>query len=981
MTYARGRIFVSHIDNRFSRRALIALRSSTVAIGSVLLVTGGAAFAQEAPNPQSPNANPPAAATVQAPAPAADPTPNQAAAAAQTATNAAADDGDIVVTGIRASLANSAKIKRNSTLIVDSVSAEDIGKLPDVSIADSLARLPGVTAQRLEGRDQRLSIRGLGPDFSTTLLNGREQVTVGDNRGVEFDQYPSEFFRNVNVYKSADASLIAAGIAGTVDMRMLRPLDQAGRVIAVNARGQMNGIDNLNPDSSRYGYRVSGTYVDKFANDTLGIAIGVASTLAPTQNERYNAWGYNGAGTAANPYVLSGAKPYVQSNELKRYGGVATIEWQPSDSFHSTFDALYTNFTETQRLRGIEFPLAGNVPAANQTINTVNNGFATSETFAGVHGIQRNDYNQRKADNYSFGWNNDLKLTDHIHLNVDASWSHMKRTDFLLETYTGTGYQASGPGDTVTVTQNSNGTYKIVPTLDYTNTNIFKLTDPQGWGYNGTQSVVQAGFLNQPSFKDDLKSLRASLNGEFDNSLVKSWEVGGNYSRRQKTSAYKSFFLCPKAPGTDCTVSSNTPTSAPIPQQAILGENIPLDYLGVPAVLALDPIYLYNNAYSSYYDNRPSSLVRDNVVIENVWTGYAKINLDGYLGDKAVKGSLGAQVVHSEQRGTGQIASVNNGIVTIAPADQRVNYTNFLPSATFSVELIHGGYVKMGASQTMVRPRLDQERVTQDVSVNTANIVINNPNIALNPVFSSSGGNVALRPYQSTNIDLSFEKYFDGGGYVAVSGYFKHLTDFVDPNNSYAFNFSSLLPGLTPAQQAIVTQIGGTIGPVSAPANTGRGEILGVEGTISLPFKMVTTALDGFGIFVSGNYTDSTVKYANNQAVTLPGLSDWTASGTIYFEKWGFQARANYRYRSSFLAEVAGLSASPTYRTAQNEAILDAQIGYEFQGGFLKGLSIMAQAKNLTDRPFVTYQNGDPRQVIDYQRYGRDYYLSVGYKF
>ncbi|MBU0775666.1 MAG: TonB-dependent receptor plug domain-containing protein, partial [Alphaproteobacteria bacterium] len=149
-------------------------------------------------------------------------------ASAQTAdAPVAADEAGeaIVVTGIRASLASAAKMKRDSVLIVDSITAEDVGKLPDVSIADSLARLPGVTAQRLEGRDQRLSIRGLGPDFSTTLLNGREQVTVGDNRGVEYDQYPSEFFQNVNVYKSTDASLIAAGISGTVDLRMLRPLD------------------------------------------------------------------------------------------------------------------------------------------------------------------------------------------------------------------------------------------------------------------------------------------------------------------------------------------------------------------------------------------------------------------------------------------------------------------------------------------------------------------------------------------------------------------------------------------------------------------------------------------------------------------------------------------------------------------------------------------------------------------------------------
>ncbi|WP_137898114.1 TonB-dependent receptor [Sphingomonas sp. 2SG] len=970
---------MSQTESLYTRRARIALCSSTVAIASVLLVTGGAAFAQEAPNPQSPTANPPAAATVQAPAPAAEPTPNQEAAQTQTVEDAATDSGEIVVTGIRASLANSAKIKRNSTLIVDSVSAEDVGKLPDVSIADSLARLPGVTAQRLEGRDQRLSIRGLGPDFSTTLLNGREQVTVGDNRGVEYDQYPSEFFRNVNVYKSADASLIAAGISGTVDLRMLRPLEQSGRVFAINARGQMNGIDNLNPDSSRYGYRASATYIDKFAGDTLGIAIGVSGTQTPSQDERYNAWGYPGTGTAADPYILGGAKPYVQSNELKRYGAVGTIEWQPSEVFHSTFDALYSNFEETQRLRGIEFPLGFSDPVRSGI--TVNNGFATTTTFSNVFAVQRNDYNQRKAENLSLGWNNDIKLGERLHFNVDASWSRATRTDFLLETNTGTGFAKSGVADTVTVTQNANGTYRIVPTLDYTNTNILRLTDPQGWGNNGTQAVVQSGFLNQPKFKDDLKSLRASLNGEFEGSLVRSWEVGGNYSRREKTSAYTSYFLCPRGAGTGCTVASGTPTSAAVPTEALLGTNIPLDYLGVPAMLTYDPLYVYNNALNAAYDNRPSSLVRDNRVIEDVYTGYAKLSLDGDVGGKAVKGALGVQVVRSEQRSVGQIASVVNGVVTVAPADQTEKYTNVLPSATFSVELVDNGYVKLGASQTMVRPRLDQERVTQDVGINLTNI--GRTPAGLFPVFSSTGGNVALRPYQSTNIDLSLEKYFDAGGYVALSGYFKHLTDFVDPNNSYAYDFSALLPALTAAQQAQVIAAGQTIGNVSAPANTGRGEVLGVEATISLPFKAITSALDGFGIFASGNYTQSTIKFASNptQAITLPGLSKWTGSGTIYFEKWGFQARANYRYRSDFLAEVAGLSASPTYRTAKSEAILDAQIGYEFQEGFLRGFSILAQAKNLTDRPFITYQNDDPRQVIDYQRYGRDYYIGVTYKF
>jgi iron complex outermembrane receptor protein len=111
---------------------------------------------------------------------------------AQTAPQEADEVDEIIVTGIRASIQNSIAAKARNTSIVEVITAEDIGKLPDVSIAESLARLPGLTVQRLDGRGQLISIRGLGPDYTTALLNGREQVTTGDNRGVEFDQYPSE---------------------------------------------------------------------------------------------------------------------------------------------------------------------------------------------------------------------------------------------------------------------------------------------------------------------------------------------------------------------------------------------------------------------------------------------------------------------------------------------------------------------------------------------------------------------------------------------------------------------------------------------------------------------------------------------------------------------------------------------------------------------------------------------------------------------
>ena len=906
--------------------------------------------------------------------------PAFAQAAPQAAADApAAEENAIVVTGIRASLNASAAIKRTTSTIVEAVSAEDIGKLPDVSIADSLARLPGVTAQRLEGRDQRLSIRGLGPDFGTTLLNGREQVTVGDNRGVEYDQYPSEFFKNVVVHKAADASLIAAGIAGTVDLRMLRPLAQKDRIIAVQLRGQMNGIKKLNPDGSRYGYRASAAYVDKFADDTFGIALGVSVTDAPSQDERYNAWGFPNGGSTGGALLLGGAKPYVQSNKLKRYGAVATLEYQPSDNFHSTLDLLYSKFKETQHLRGIEFPLAPDwgSGATVQPGYKVDNGLVTDVTFTGVHAVQRNDLNKREADNFSVGWNNVIGIGEKTHLTLDASYSHAKRTDFLLETYTGSGYQTAGASDTVHAVANPNGTFDLNTTIDYTDRGIFGITDPRGWGYNGTTAVVQAGFLNKPSFKDDLAALRASLDGEFGSGLLHGWEVGVNYSHRKKTSNFLSYFLCPKGAGTNCTVASGTPKFASIPDGAVIGK-VPLAYLGVPNMLALDPMYLYNNSLKSVYDNRPVSLVRDNSVTESVFTGYAMLKLDGDIGGKAVTGSIGVQAVHTDQSSDGSISNFSNGVVSIYPATGGDKYWRVLPSANVSIAVANSSYLKLAASMTMVRPRLDQERVNQEFGIDVTKLGSNDP---ANSVFSSNGGNPLLRPYRAVNADVSFEHYFPKGGYFALAGYYKHLTEFVDPNNSFIYDFKSAVAGLTPAQQAA---IGTTLGLVHAPANNGNGNLKGFEATLSLPFSVLTPSLDGFGFFGSASYTDSKITLGSNPTspISLPGLSDWVGNASLYYEKHGFQVRASYRYRSTFIAEVAGLSANPTYRQAKAEGILDAQIGYEFQpGSTLAGLSILFQAKNLTDRPFITYQNNDPRQVIDYQRYGRDYYVGISYKF
>jgi iron complex outermembrane recepter protein len=288
------------------------------------------------------------------------------AAFAQDAAPAVDNSEEIIVTGFRASLANAIAEKRNSDMIVESISAIDIGKLPDTSIAESLSRLPGLATQREGGRAQSLSIRGLAPDFSTTLLNGRQQVTTNDNRGVDYDQFPSEMLGQVNVYKTPSANLVGAGLSGTVDLLTVKPLAHGKRTIALNARAEVLDAAKLNPDSNTWGYRFSGTYIDQFANDTIGIAFSGSWLNSPSQTERFEAWGYptGGPGGAA---VIGGSKPYAISGELERKSVSGTLEWEPSENFNTSIDVFYSRFEDHKTRAASSFRCSGRLPSFSRT--------------------------------------------------------------------------------------------------------------------------------------------------------------------------------------------------------------------------------------------------------------------------------------------------------------------------------------------------------------------------------------------------------------------------------------------------------------------------------------------------------------------------------------------------------------------------------------------------------------------------------------
>ena len=224
---------------------------------------------------------------------------------------------------------------------------------PTTASRESIARLPGIAAQRNNGRAQIISIRGFGPDFSTTTLNGREQTTTNDSRAVEFDQYPSEVLAGVDIYKTAEADHTAGGLVGTIDLRTIRPLDYGKRVVAIGIRG-IYVDQKLLPDSHDKGVRVFGTYVDQFADNRVGVALSAAYTNEPYQTRDWNAWGYSDfPGGAQGMY---GVKTWFETDQLKRFGTTATIQGRLSDNLTMTLDGFYSHFKDDIDQKGFEMP-------------------------------------------------------------------------------------------------------------------------------------------------------------------------------------------------------------------------------------------------------------------------------------------------------------------------------------------------------------------------------------------------------------------------------------------------------------------------------------------------------------------------------------------------------------------------------------------------------------------------------------------------
>lgn len=879
----------------------------------------------------------------------------------------------VTVTGIRGSIQNSLNAKKNATSIVEAISAEDIGKLPDLSIADSLARLPGVTAQRVRGRSQQISIRGLGPDFSLALWNGREVVSAGNNRGVEFDQFPSELVAQGIVYKTPDAALAATGIAGAVDLRTVRPLDYTERKLNVSGKYVLNDNDQPNPDFDEDGYRLFGSYIDQNANGTVGWSLAATVQSNPTQFTSRELKTNSGQ-TSIDPatglvYPTDNPRTGVVSREFERTSVAGALQFEPNDRWQTTIDAFYTDTEDAGIFRGVETPIASWSSAQFQG-TTGTSGFADAATYNNVTTFLRTDTEGNTAEIFAIGLNTSYQVSDRLKLTADYARSTLDRNDIDYESYAGTGFAGAGPTDTLGFGFDEDGEYGIAAGLDYTDPGVVVLTDPGGWG--------QVGFLKQPKIEDELNQLRLEAAYDLDNSFISGVKGGVLFTEREKNFDSNENFIRAGAGFVNGELA--------IPTNRIVGStntgNIGLD------IIAYDP--------SSFLTDGTYTLTAANdtewVVEEEITTLYAMAEIDSTFNGVPVMGNFGFQYQDVDQSSTAVLQGGGNRQQTLGASE-----SYFLPSANLSFEVTPDTFLRFAAAQTVTRPRLDNLAANQTVSISNQVCADTDGDfvpdtlvgfaIPTNPCFNISGGNPQLEPYQSTSFDVSYEKYFGPTTAVSVAVFHKELSDWVETATRTLDITEQLTSIGIPALDAFVAanpQVATAV--TSFPENISDGSITGLEATLRMSLDdYLPETFEGLGFNASYTYADSSLSGAiSGSDIRIPGYSDEVWSGDLYYENHGWRSRISARHRSGFLSEVPQFDGSLTGAEARDETIVDLQVGYEWEAGALEGLSVNFEIFNLTNEPFVTEaETTDPSVVFPsrHEEYGTTYNITVSKKF
>lgn len=900
------------------------------------------------------------------------------AALAQTSGAAATPNEVVTITGIRRGIESAIATKKNAEGVVEAISAEDIGKLPDTTIAESLARLPGVTAQRdRNGNATNISIRGLGPDFNGYLLNGREQTSTGDSRGVDLSVYPAELIGSATVYKTGDATLMTAGLAGTLDNRLIDPLAQPGRILAASVGKTKNGVGL---DVEGKGTRYSLAYVDQFADRTLGIAVGFVSSKTDSNSLNSGSWGNNASVTTTGGQTSTVNIPFgggldVSNNVNKdeRTGIAAILSYKPNKNFQTELN-VYTAKIKTATKKNA---LKGGTFGGAVTNATISNGVVTSGTFQlapdGLIVYSENIFDDDKID--SLGWKSSLKFGGGWTASVDLNSNKAKRVEKDIEVYAGI-----TTADTLSF---RNYTGSGIPQLTlgnpgaYTNPATLQVRDQSGWsgvsypagGPFAGQGVPQAGYNKGPTITDKLDALRFDLRKDLDGGMFTDVQFGGNFSKRTKDRLTDEGLIVSTQPGGYGRI--------PYPAGAYVFNNFGGTGLNILTFDPTENLWPGATVLRKYNDD---ILSKTWGVEEKVVTAYAKLNLDTNLAGIPVSGNVGLQIVNTDQSSSGYRSSATSAVTLNNPATSLstagTTYTDVLPSVNLRGDLGSGNVLRFGLGQQIARATLTDLR-------NSYGIGLNNQT----GQFVASSGNPNLKPFKATALDVSFEKYFaKNQGNFAVAGFYKKLDTYITQTTVVTdLRAEAAKYGLSPGAGAVVGR-----DVYTAPVNGSGGSISGVELSASVPFAMFAPVMEGFGIQGSYSYTDSNIELPytiglnpaqqvnGSIKMQLPGLSKTNTKLMVYFERWGFSAFVAQNKRSTYIGSVSNntVGGYPALAQIDPQTWVSAQIGYEFQSGMFKGLGLRLEGNNI-NKPVYRDFNGS--NTNEYKT-GATYGLKLTYK-
>lgn len=918
----------------------------------------------------------------------------------------------IEVRGFSTSLIKSLNLKRFSDTVSEQISADDLGGLPDVSMADALTRLPGISAVRTGGQAAEINIRGLSGGFVFSTLNGREQMSTSGQRSIEFDQYPSELISSAAVYKSPKASLIEGGVAGTVELQTANPLDNAEKHrFNVNARGMYNDRANEIPDAEEYGHRLSFSYQGKFMDDTLGVALGFARLFQPSVSTQFAGLAYNTVldadkldGDAEEQEFFSeGMELQHRGGEETRNGFLAAVEWAPTDNFTLKADGFYSKFKTAAFARGFRVKFGGQ-NAEDYIFNPVVNDNAviganiirnadSSDAGAFTRVEIVNDDNKETDEITSVGLNANWQVTDNLNLAFDLAYSKAE-SDFrngLLWSLVADDANVDTPvfDNTFSISYGLNGL--DLPSVGFS----------QGDAFSDINRVMVSKYGIYPYVNsDEQDSFKLDLEYALDNDFLASFEAGVRYSDRTYTNDRSVFEY-----GNDGAFSRNEPPLR-LTQDMVKVVDWEGDFSNFPSYLAIDldsalnawfpqgvpqPVQTWgagNNDVINGTSGGPStawSVLQSGEVYEEVFAAYFMANIDSEIFDIPVSGNIGVRMVKTDQTATAledvngdprlgaQFITDEVGLINTryAPKVVGTEYTDYLPQLNLNFKITDSSQLRFAAAKVMSRPPI--QRLAAQITTNVSND---------GEISGNSENNPFLLPFYANQYDLSFETYFEDtdGAFIAAL-FYKDIKSKIDTFGIRDFDFAGNgfnVPEFIedPVSGAPKATFNGTY--TTAVNNSDAGYIRGVELSYTQIFSFLPEPFSTLGVNGSYSYTESEITTPENNlsgrstSLPLEGLSKNIFNSTLFWEYESFETRVSVRFRDDFVSEQVAVDAQTV--NFDSEMVVDYQASYQLNDN----LGVLFQVNNLTDEPTQSYFLQE-QQTGTIQFFGRQFFFGVTY--